>query len=293
MGLAHWFSDFCSEIQIRDRGTIANRYQAITQRLNTDFWTSASGTAHSLYVGSYGRNTAIAGLSDLDMVFELPPAIYRQYNDYLGNGQSALLQAVKASMERTYSTSHIGGDGQVVAVKFRDNITFEVLPVFERSAGGYIHADSNRGGTWKTTNPRSEIRAIRDRNAACNNKLVHLCRMMRVWRRKWSVPIGGLLIDTLAYQFINDWGHRDKSYFYYDWMCRDFLYYLASQDKEQVYWKAPGSGQYVYRVGRFEAKARNCYRLALQAIVHESHTPKQEWSAKQRWREIFGSSFPA
>lgn len=292
MGLAQWFSGFCSEIQIRDRGTIANRYQAITQRLNTDFWRSTSETAHSLYVGSYGRNTAIAGLSDLDMVFELPATIYHQYNDYLGNGQSALLQAVRASMERTYSTSHIGGDGQVVAVKFRDGITFEVVPVFENTSGSYIHPDSNQGGSWKTTNPRPEIQAIRERNRACNDNLVNLCRMMRAWRRKWNVPIGGLLIDTLAYQFIDDWDNRDKSYFYYDWMCRDFLSYVARQDKDQVYWRAPGSGQYVRRRGAFEAKARKCYHLALQAIAHESQTPKQEWSAKQRWREIFGSSFP-
>ena len=293
MGLAQWFSDFCSEIQIRDGGTIANRYQAITQRLNTDFWSSTSGTAHSLYVGSYGRNTAIAGLSDLDMVFELPPTIYHQYNGYSGNGQSALLQAVRASMERRYSTSHIGGDGQVVAVRFRDGITFEVLPVFVNTAGSYTHADSNQGGTWKITNPRPEIRAIRARNRACNDNLVNLCRMMRAWRREWGVPIGGLLIDTLAFQFIDDWDSRDKSCLYYDWMCRDFLSFLGSQGSAQAYWRAPGSGQYVCRDGGFEAKARKCHRLALQAIEHESQAPKQEWSAKQKWKEIFGSSFPA
>lgn len=293
MGLARWFNDFCSEIQISDRGTISRRYQAITQRLNVDFWGSMSREAHSLHVGSYGRNTAIAGLSDLDMVFELPSTIYHQYNDYVGNGQSALLQAVKTSMAKTYSTSHIGGDGQVVAVKFSDGITFEVLPVFENTVGSYTYADSNQGGTWKTTNPRPEIRAIRDRNRVCNDNLVSLCRMMRAWRREWSVPIGGLLIDTLAYQFIGDWTYRDKSYSYYDWMCRDFLSYLSDQDKDQDYWKAPGSGQRVYRRGRFEAKARKCYLLAIQAIEHESQTPKQEWSAKQKWRGVFGSSFPA
>ena len=293
MGLANWFSDFCSEIQVRDRGTIANRYQTITQRLNTDFWSTTSEASHSLYVGSYGRNTAIAGFSDLDMVFELPSSIYHQYNNYSGNGQSALLQAVRASMVKTYATSSIGGAGQVVAVSFKDGITFEVLPVFLNNAGSYTHPDSNQGGSWKTTNPRPEIQAIRDRNRACNDNLINLCRMMRAWRRKWSVPIGGLLIDTLAYQFIEDWSERDKSYMYYDWICRDFLCFLSSQDKTQEYWRAPGSGQHVYRNGQFETKSSKCYNLALQAIEHESETPKQEWSAKQKWREIFGSSFPS
>src|SRR6266567_3955286 len=98
MGLADWFSTFCANLQVQDGGTISTRYKAITRRLNTDFWETTSETAHSLYVGSYGRNTAIEGFSDLDMLMELPNAVYHQYNDYAGNGQSALLQAVKTSI---------------------------------------------------------------------------------------------------------------------------------------------------------------------------------------------------
>src|SRR5437667_8559984 len=105
MGLADWFRAFCSAIQVKDAGTIPQRYQAITKRLNTDFWETTSETSHSLYVGSYGRNTAIEGFSDLDMIFQLPHAVYLQYNDHSGNGQSALLQAVRASMMKTYSSS--------------------------------------------------------------------------------------------------------------------------------------------------------------------------------------------
>src|SRR5947207_7924559 len=107
MGLSDWFSSFCSNIQVQDDGTISYRYKRITRQLNTDFWDTTSDISHSLYVGSYGRNTAIKGFSDLDMVFELPWRLYYQYDAYAGNGQSALLQAVGMSMRRTYSTSDI------------------------------------------------------------------------------------------------------------------------------------------------------------------------------------------
>ena len=210
MGLAEWFSTFCSNIQVQDGGTIANRYRTITRRLNKDFWNTESETSHSLYVGSYGRNTAIQGFSDLDMVFELPSALYDQYNRHKGNGQSALLQAVRNSIGKRYPTSSIGGDGQVVVIRFDDGITFEVVPVFVNTAGSYTHPDSNSGGSWKTTNPRPEIKAIRDRNILCNYNLIPLCRMMRAWKTKLDVPIGGLLIDTLAYQFIDGWEKKDK-----------------------------------------------------------------------------------
>ncbi len=292
MGLAEWFSTFCANIQVQDGGTISTRYKNITRRLNSDYWTTTSDTAHSLYVGSYGRNTAIQGISDLDMIFQLPYSVYEQYNNYSGNGQSALLNAVKTSIEKTYSTTSIRADGQVILVPFNDGITFEVVPAFINKDDSFTYPDSNNGGRWRTTNPKPEIEAIRARNAVCNGNLILLCRMMRSWKNKWNVPIGGLLIDTLVYQFIESYTYRDKSYLYYDFFCRDFFKWMAEQDENQEYWKAPGSGQYVYGKGLFQYKANRCYNISLEAIAHETASPKQEWSAKQKWRDIFGNSFP-
>ena len=293
MGLANWFHTFCDNIRVQNGPTISLRYRTITKRLNTDFWWTDSATSHSLQVGSYGRNTAIHGTSDVDMVFELPWSLYEQYDSYSSNGQSALLQAVRNSVKKTYPTTDIGADGQVILIPFTDGITFELVPGFLNTDNSYTYPDSNGGGSWERTNPRPEIEAIRRRNSACNDNLIPLCRMMRAWKRKWGVPIGGLLIDTLAYQFIINWSYRDKSYLYYDFMCRDFFAHMANQSTDQEYWTAPGSRQRVYGgKGQFQYKARRCYNIALQAIEDESATPNEEWSAKQKWREIFGTSFP-
>lgn len=294
MGLADWFSTFCANLQVQDGGTISTRYKAITRRLNTDFRSTTSETANSLYVGSYGRNTAIDGFSDLDMVFELPVSLYHQYNAHQGNGQSALLQAVRTSIERTYSKTSIKADGQVILVPFTDGITFEVVPAFlNEDKTSYTFPNANDDGSWKTTNPRPEIAAIRDRNTACNGNLVQLCRMARAWKNQWSVPIGGLLIDTLAYQFIENYTYRDKSYYYYDYMCRDLFKWMSEQDEKQEWWRAPGSGQWVWGKGLFQYKAKRCYNIAVDAIAYEQHKPlAMEWSAKQKWREVFGTTFP-
>jgi hypothetical protein len=292
VALADWFQSFCSNLQIRDGGTISTRYGNITKRLNTDFWSINSRTLYSLYVGSYGRNTAIAGFSDMDMVFQLPSSEYVRYSKYVVNGQSALLQSVKRSIEKTYPNTKIRADGQVIQIPFQDGIIFELVPAFANKNNSFTYPDANNGGQWKTTNPRPEILAIRDRNIKTNGNLVPLCRMMRDWKNKWSVPIGGLLLDTLAYQFIESWEYRDKSFFYYDYMCRDFFKWMAMQDENQTYWRALGSGQYVWGKGIFQYKAKRCYTLALEAIVHETATPKREWSAKQKWREIFTTNFP-
>lgn len=181
MGLANWFSSFCRNIHVKNGESISRRFQAITRRLNTDFRYTSSYTANSFYAGSYGRNTAINGISDVDMVFVLPYSTYEHYNGYSSNGQSALLQAVRNSLRKTYSTSHVGADGQVIAIRFDDGVNFEVVPGFVNKDGNYTFPDSNGGGSWKTTNPKPEIEieAIRTRNSTCGNNLVPLCRMMR------------------------------------------------------------------------------------------------------------------
>ncbi len=293
MGLANWFRTFCKDIQVQDVGTISSRYRTITHRLNSDFWDSESYTLHSLYVGSYGRGTAIQGFSDLDMIFRLPYQLYEQYNNHTWNGQSALLQEVRKSIKKTYYSTKIGADGQVIQVDFSNKITFEIVPAFINKRGRFTYPDANKGGKWRITDPKPEIEAIRTRNKDCNGNLIPLCRMMRAWKSNWGVPMGGLLIDTLAYQFIKSWKHRGESYYYYDFMCRDFFNFMANQDREQEFWKAPGSRQRVFRKGPFQRKAKRCYNIAREAISFETSNPKKEWSAKKKWREIFGSAFPS
>ena len=100
------FRDLCFNLRFTDSelDTIRYRYHAITLRVNKDYYSSESDTSHSLYVGSYGRSTEISS-SDIDMLVELPNSVYWKYNDYSGNGQSALLQDVKNVLSKTYSNS--------------------------------------------------------------------------------------------------------------------------------------------------------------------------------------------
>jgi hypothetical protein len=290
MPIADWFSTFCDNLVIRNTEDISSRCHRITRRLNTDFWATTSDTAHSLYAGSYGRNTGIAGISDLDVIFRLPYELYQQYSSHAGNGQSALLQSIRSSIAETYSVTALRADGQVILVPFTDGLVFEIVPAFLNKDDSYTYPDSNDGGKWRSTDPRKEIDYMRSRNDATNGNLVRLARMMRAWKNEWSVPIGGLLIDTLAYQFIETYQYRDKSYFYYDFISRDFFLWMSQQDGEQEYWKAPGSAAYVYGKGQFQYKAKRCYNVAIEAIAHDG--AKEEWSAKDKWRQIYGTSFP-
>ncbi|MEQ1882807.1 MAG: nucleotidyltransferase, partial [Burkholderiales bacterium] len=231
MAVGEWFASFCSALRLSPdlRSSIASRTGRIVGQLNSDFRGVASDTANRFYVGSFGRNSVIPTVSDIDLLYVLPYSTYQQYNAYTGNKQSALLSAVRSSLQKTYSSSNISGDGQVVVIAFTDNIKYEILPAFLNNEGGYTFADSNAGGTWKSCKPKQEMDAFSSRDASCNSNLVQLGRMARAWRDYNSAPMNGMLIDTLAFQFMETWQYRDKSYLYYDFLTRDFFKYLAGQ----------------------------------------------------------------
>jgi len=290
MSVSEKFKTFNENIRITsdNKDKISSRYKKITKRLNTDFWNTESDTSHSLYVGSYGRDTDI-NVSDIDMLFQLPDSIYKKYNNYSGNGQSALLQAVKTSLQKTYSISHIKADGQVIGINFDDGICFEIVPCFVNKNDSFTYPDTNNGGSWKTTNPKPEIKEIREKDIEWNKNLKRLCRMARSWKNHCNVKIGGLLIDTFAYNFLKDWGNKDKSFLYHDFMMRDFFKYLKEQDENQEFWLAPGSNQRVNRKDKFNYKSTQAYNKSLEAIQYE--TDEKSYSATEKWKEIFGSKF--
>lgn len=198
-------------ISREQRNLISLRYHKITKAINSEFWDSASEIDHSFYVGSYGRGTAI-DTSDIDVLVELPKDIYQRYDAHNGNGQSRLLQAVKAAIDSAYPRSKVHADGQVIVVNFSDGIKFEILPAFRHIVWGfwdgtYEYPDSNMGGRWLTTNPKAEQDAMKSRNEESNGLLYDTCKHMRYIRDTFlsSCHLPGIVIDSFVYRYINDW----------------------------------------------------------------------------------------
>lgn len=288
MNTSETFKEFLSNLVITNRDDISTKYKTITKALNKDYWESESEFDNSLQIGSYGRKTAINGVSDLDMIFELSQEDYKYYNEKEKNGQLLLLQDVKASIAKSYTTTDIKVDRYVVVVNF-SNHKFEVCPVFIQTDGRYKFPDSYNGGKWKFTNPRPEIDEINDFDKTTNQNLKNLSKMTRAWKNKCGVKIGGLLIDTLCYEFLqSNQNHWDTNYSSYDLLVRDYFEFLKDYNKERKQWNAPGSNQVVYKKGsNFISKAKKAHENILEAIEKKDND-----TVYSIWKRVFGYPFP-
>lgn len=189
--------------------SIALRYHAITRVVNRTFWESDSDTAHSFYVGSYGRGTATR-YSDIDVLMEIPKDQFLRYDAHRGNGQSHLLSALRKAVQQTYSTSEVHADGQIVQLLFSDRMKFELLPALREETifgASYRYPDSNMGGKWLTTRPKAEQAAMRELDKASNGLLFDTCKHIRFLHQKYfrEDHLSGIVVDSLVYWNLGDW----------------------------------------------------------------------------------------
>lgn len=282
------FTQFLDNIKIPsdDAATISSRYHEITRSLNKKFRNTESDTANCLQVGSYGRWTGIKDISDLDMLYIMPHSLWDDYK----NDQYKLLADTKDAIKSRYPRTDVKVDRLVVVVQYSD-FKVEVQPVFEETDDDgdsyFKYPETYYGGSWKITKPRQEIAAMTEFVKSKNRNLRRLCKMTRAWKNKCGEPMGGLLIDTLAYNFLNSTDKYDNTAFSsYNQMVEDFFCFLKDQQK-QDYYLALGSRQRVKVKHDFRKAANNAYTTCAEANAANDST-----KSSKKWREVFGRNFP-
>jgi hypothetical protein len=280
------FDTLLGNLKVGDSSAvIASRRDEIAKALNRDFRSKEGSTEHRLMVGSYGRHTAIKGVSDLDMIYILPPSLRSSYDS--DTGPRRILNRVRDVLKARYTNTDIRVDQCVVRVQFKSNkFKFEVQPAFENDDGSFDYPDTV-AEEWKVTKPRAEISATKDCNDRTSKNMRHLARMARAWKNANGVVMGGLLIDTLVHRFFSATDEYDSAGTdSFDVMIRDFFEFLKDEpDKD--YYLALGSYQRVKVRKRFQPKAKKAYNRCLEAIEDEGKA-----SANRKWREVFGTAVP-
>ncbi|RWX54847.1 SMODS domain-containing nucleotidyltransferase [Photobacterium chitinilyticum] len=278
------FNSLLNNLQIKNKGQIGKRYRCITRALNREFRNSESKTTNSKQVGSYGRKSGINGISDLDMLYVIPDSDRERFKDK----QSYLLQVVRNAIRKVYKNTDIRRDGQVVVVKFKDHVEFEVCPVFLENDGRYKYPDSNDGGSWRKCNPDDELRAFKELNEDRKGNLRHLSKMVRAWKNRNDVCMSGFLIDTLCYRFLQHNSDYDTSSFgKFDQLSLDFFTFLENEGDPDSY-RAFGSLSKIPVKESFHKAARRAREICESAIE-----AKTESGERKEWKKLYGRPFPS
>lgn len=249
----------------------------IAKKLNKNYYNLDSDkTSHMYIVGSVGRETAIKGVSDLDILFDLPVEVFKRFDAYKEKKQSSLLQEVKNLLKARYPNTDISGDGQVVVIKF-NKYTVELVPGFKQSDDRFKYPDTNNGGSWKYTDPLPEISESKKTAEDTDNNFKYIANMLRAWKNKQGFKFGGLLIDTITYKFLNEkTDYRNIGFDSYLDMTKALFEYIKGLDKDQSYWYALGSNQQVYNCdnGKFITKAEKAYKKIKDLTANSSDVNK-------------------
>lgn len=290
MSTSSRFNKFLSNIALTadNRTDAKTKYDGVAEKLHNHYYGTPYGGSTKLLIGSYGKGTGVRPPRDVDVLFLMPFEDYARFNDYKGNGQSALLQEIRTVLQEKYSTTDkIRGDGQVVVVPFKNGHTVEVLPAWRSKGKQYIIPNTHDGGSWKIVDHDAEFANVADSDSRSNGNTRNLVKMMKVWQAECNVPIKSLVLELRAVNFLATWEHYDKGTTYYDWMVRDFFEALIA--KANSWCTVPGITEKLRYGDDWLSKAESAYGRAKKACAFEA--AKKEDDATAEWRKIFGSQY--
>jgi Second Messenger Oligonucleotide or Dinucleotide Synthetase domain len=273
--------------QVQDGAT---KYKGVVSCLNAAYYSHNSDTANAFLIGSWAKRTRIRPPRDVDLYFILPPEVYHRFDSYPNgvNKQSALLQEVKGKLLAKYWSSSIKGDGPVVLASF-ESYNVEIVPAFALSeAGSYWVYDTKNGGKYVTTKPLHEVDAICEADARNNQNVRRLIRMLKAWQAWCTVPIKSFYLELLAIEFLDQWHWRQQSYFFYDWMCRDFFAWMINKANSFVL--APGTYEILWLGENWKSRADGAYARAVKACDFER--ANEMLDSGDEWQKIFGTDIP-
>jgi hypothetical protein len=237
-------------------------------------------------VGSYGKDTACAADTDLDMLFILPNEVYWRIDGLSGNKQSQLLQEVKNCLFGTFPRTPLRADGPIIVAPF-SSYHVEVVPAFRRNDGTFLTAHTADGGSWRNSNPAEEYGLLRASDLPTQGKATHLTKMLKAWKYECNVDIKSISLEVLATAFVDQWAHRQQSLFYYDWMVRDFFAFMLQYVNGWT--RIPGTSEQIQLGDGWQTKCQSAYDRALKAESYERSD--YQFAAQAEWQKIFGKHF--
>ena len=235
-------------------------------------------------IGGFAKGTAILPAGAVDMLYVLPPE--RRPAEGPGAGVPApLLDGMKRRLSRRYGAVEIAREGWLALAPEGGGPAVRLIPCFACPNGGFLMANPGGDGMWRQSNPKAEAEGLRQADLISAGKATHLIMMLKAWRRANKVPLPPLALELLVSEFVGVWTYQRRSLLFYDWMVRDFYFWLMSQGGRQL--PIPGSVETMGLGHAWLACAEAAHAHARRACRLE----RDNGDAVRPWRLIFGAAF--
>lgn len=255
--------------------------------------------AGPLVVGGFAKGTAIRDADAIDTLVILPPRS-RKFERESGcnSGRDAAAGraahapfglALMRALASHFASSGECGDGWL-QLSTGTQMQTKLVPAYACRSGGYLVADRRRtlgGGPWRLMQPRREVRHLDQADAISNGKARHLIQMAKAWRRTSGAPIAPFAIELLVCEFLSAWLYRRRGLVFYDWLVRDFFFWLTAQTGVEL--PVPGGGETLNTGTGWRRHAERAYRLAALAADLERDNRSSE--SLFCWSLVFGGEF--
>ena len=200
-------------------------------------------------------------------------------------GPPPLLGEIKRRLSRRYGAVEIAREGWLALAPEGGGPAVRLIPCFACRNGGFLMANPVGDGMWRQSNPGAEAQRLREADLISAGKATHLIMMLKSWRRANRIPIPSLALELLVSEFVGLWTYQRRSLLFYDWMVRDFYFWLISQGGRVL--PIPGSVETVVLGHAWLGQAEAAHAHARRACRLE----RDNGDALRPWRQIFGPAF--
>ncbi|PKL31112.1 hypothetical protein CVV43_04125 [Candidatus Saccharibacteria bacterium HGW-Saccharibacteria-1] len=273
-----YFIEMLGRLKLKkaQRADAKAKYNRIAKALHDEFYTTKYDGKTKLLIGSYGKKTNIRPPQDVDLLFKIPVDTYEQYEQYNGNGASALLQKIRRILDSEYETSETPKAwGKVVLVKFPDGkYDIELLPAYEVGDGVYKIPNTEDGGFFEDFDVGSDLAVVFDSNKETGGVTRRLIKMVKKWKPLHSsLHTKSFEIESFVADYLKSanydkmsWAERIAGFF-------EWLQVQPNLHQDDV------------------SLVKNAAERARKAVNYENADKIADACAE--WKKVFDNAFPA
>ncbi|RYZ41260.1 MAG: nucleotidyltransferase [Myxococcaceae bacterium] len=170
------------------------------QELVFDSMRQMLGPKAAILSGSYGRNTAIRPLHDIDLFL-----IFKDAGSGPVSPPAMMLERIQRALESAFPGKQARLQNRSVNIEFSGTgIGFDVVPAVEDAAHtGWYWIPDQRAGKWIRSDPRKHQDACNAANERARKKLKPLIKAIKHWNVRQPKRARSFHLEVLTYQAPN------------------------------------------------------------------------------------------